>query len=208
MLPLLLSASFIGLIHSFAPGHWLPIILLAKSHRWPLSRALGGAVVASLGHILVALIMGLLVMILGATLVHYNFEAIENYSGYFIGAFGIIYAMSSLFRHSHCESHAHHGPEIPKSKSLKKRLPYVFLFSIGLSPCIAVLPVIIAAIPVGNLAVSLTVFAYCLGVVLALVSATLMVSLGISKLDHPVFEHYGDVITGLTVALMGFTLLI
>lgn len=208
MLPLVLSASFIGLIHSFAPGHWLPIILLAKSHRWSLGRAMGGAIVASFGHILVALIMGLGVMLLGAALVDRNLEMIEKYSGYFVGAFGIIYAITSVFRHSHCESHAHHGPEIPHGKKLKKRIPYLFLFSIGLTPCLAVLPVIMAAIPNGNLAVSVTVLAYCLGVVLALVSATLLVSLGISKLDHPILEHYGDVITGLTVALMGFTLLI
>jgi cytochrome c biogenesis protein CcdA len=208
MLALVLSASFIGLIHSFAPGHWLPIILLAKSHRWSLGRTLGGAVVASLGHMFVAIIIGLGVIILGTTLVDRNLELIEKYSGYFIGAFGIIYAGSSFFRHSHCESHAHHGPEIPKNKSLKKRLPWVFLFSIGLSPCLAILPVILAAIPIGSLAVSLTVLAYCLGVVLALLCATLLVSMGISKLDHPIFEHYGDVITGLTVALMGFTLLI
>ena len=37
----------------------------------------------------------------------------------------------------------------------------------------------------------------------ALVGATALVTLGIAKLDHPLLEHHGDVITGLGVAAMG-----
>ncbi len=40
----------------------------------------------------------------------------------------------------------------------------------------------------------------------ALAGATFAVTLGILKLDHPVFEHYGDVLTGGAVALMGVIL--
>jgi hypothetical protein len=32
---------------------------------------------------------------------------------------------------------------------------------------------------------------------------TVDVSLGMWKLDHPILEHYGDVITGVAVALLG-----
>jgi hypothetical protein len=40
----------------------------------------------------------------------------------------------------------------------------------------------------------------------ALVGATVLVSRGIMKLDHPILEHYGDVITGLGITVMGIIL--
>ncbi len=210
MFPLLISAGFIGLIHSLAPGHWLPIILISKSHRWTLDRSLIGALIASLGHILIATLLGLVVTLVGSALIHSHSELIEKYSGYFMGVFGLVYAGSSFFKHSHCEDHAHHGPEIPKQGKHKKNktTPYFFLFSTGLNPCLALLPMILAATPTGGVAVIATILAFCSGVILALTGATLLVFLGISKLDHPILEHYGDVITGITVATMGFTLLI
>jgi hypothetical protein len=47
---------------------------------------------------------------------------------------------------------------------------------------------------------------FAIGVMVALGGATLVVSRGLMKLDHPLLEHYGDVITGLAVALMGIVL--
>jgi hypothetical protein len=44
------------------------------------------------------------------------------------------------------------------------------------------------------------------GVALSLAGATAAVTLGLLKLDHPIFEHYGDVLTGAAVAAMGLIL--
>lgn len=49
--------------------------------------------------------------------------------------------------------------------------------------------------------------AFSIGVIVALLGGSLLVSRGLVKLDHPVFEHYGDVITGLGVAAMGLVLI-
>jgi hypothetical protein len=115
--------------------------------------------------------------------------------------FGLTYAAFAYFRHSGCHQHAHHGPSPGKKMS-----PYLFLFSLGFSPCVAVLPVFAAAAAYGHFATILSMAAFSLGVITSLVSATVLVSLGIMKLDHPILEHYGDVITGLGVGLMGIIL--
>jgi hypothetical protein len=47
---------------------------------------------------------------------------------------------------------------------------------------------------------------FALGVLAALVGSTVLVFLGGMKLDHPFLEHYGEVITGVGVALIGFLL--
>src|SRR6185437_5039332 len=105
------------------------------------------------------------------------------------------------------ESHdGHHHPHQELKAARKKVSPYLFLFSLGFSPCVAVLPVFGAAATVGKFAVIISMIMFSLGVICSLVSATVLVSLGIMKLDHPILEHYGDVITGCGVALMGLIL--
>jgi cadmium resistance protein CadD (predicted permease) len=68
---------------------------------------------------------------------------------------------------------------------------------------VAVLPVFAAAAPVGTVAVVVAMIGFVAGVLVALLSATLLATTSVVKLDHPILEHYGDVITGVTVAMMG-----
>jgi hypothetical protein len=194
------SAITIGLIHSLAPGHWLPVVLLARTKRWGLASSLLGALVAASGHILVSVGLGALALVLGAQVFTSHEASIERFSGLGLVAFGLSYAAWSWRRHRACHGHEHHGPEVTKQR---EKAPFAFLFFLGFSPCVAVLPVFVAAAPLGFLAVAATMGAFALGVLFALGGATLLVARGIMKLDHPLFEHHGDVLTGLAVALMG-----
>jgi hypothetical protein len=125
-------------------------------------------------------------------------EEIERYAGLGLGVFGLAYAAWAYFRHSGCHGHTHHGPD-PRGQ----KAPYAFLFSLGFSPCVAVLPVFAASAALGVVPAVVSFVSFCVGVLGALIGSTLLVSQGVLKLDHPIFEHYGDVITGLGVTLMG-----
>jgi ABC-type nickel/cobalt efflux system permease component RcnA len=117
----------------------------------------------------------------------------------------MLYAAWAMMRHARCHGHSHHpAPERALSKSRKGAL--FFLFTLGLTPCVGVLPVIVTAAASGKAAVFLTWVAFSLGVLLALMSATLLARVGIMRLDHPLFEHYGDVITGCGISLLGLIL--
>ena len=198
---LMISAAFVGFVHSLAPSHWLPVVLMAKMRKWPLKMTLLGALVTSSGHIVLSILLGLFSIWVGSHFLS-NYEGeIEQYAGLALAIFGLVYAGLAFFRHSGCHGHIHHGPSPKKNKA-----PFLFLFSLGLSPCVAALPVFAAATSEGSVAVVLTLLSFAVGVLLSLFSSTLLVSRGIINLDHPLFEHYGDVITGLGVALMGFIL--
>ncbi len=204
MFVLAASAAFVGLVHSLAPGHWLPVVLVTKLHRWNMRRAAFGALVAAMGHVVVSCSLGLLAIPLRSSAwvsTHLNEEQLERYAGLALFAFGLLFAGCAYFRHARCHGHGHHGPE-PK----ERRGPYLFLFSLGLSPCVAVLPVFAAASVQGAHAVMLAMLSFSLGVFSALLGSTFLVTLGLLKLDHPFLEHYADVITGLGVALIGLFL--
>ena len=200
MILLLGSAAFVGFLHSLAPGHWLPVVLVAKTRRWPLRLAVLGALYTASGHVVVSTTAGIVSVALGRLLPGGE-ETMERYAALMLVVFGVCYALFAYFRHSSCSGHEHHGPS-PKGK----KAPFLFLFGIGFSPCFAVLPLFLAASARGWGAAFGTMASFSLGVFAALAGATFAVTLGILKLDHPVFEHYGDVLTGGAVALMGVIL--
>jgi nickel/cobalt transporter (NicO) family protein len=201
MLIIVASAFLVGMVHSLAPGHWLPVVLMTKARKWDLRVAALGAFVAALGHIFVSIFLGIIGVLIGSRFIQ-DFHELEEYSGWVLIVFGICYAIFSWNRHATCHGHTHHGPAVRQDKA-----PFLFLFSLGLSPCFAVLPVFAAAIPMGSFSLVLTMVSFAVGVITALVGGTLLVSLGLIKLDHPILEHYGDVITGVGVAAMGILLL-
>jgi cytochrome c biogenesis protein CcdA len=201
---LALSAAFVGFVHSLSPGHWLPVVLLVKARKWDLAQAAFAAAVAASGHIFVSLGLGLVGSFIGTAFFSPYLHEIEENAGWILIVFGVAYAVYSRFQHRGCHGHEHHGPD-PTRQS---RAPYLFLFSLGFSPCFAVLPVFVTAIGVGSGTLALSMAAFSLGVLAALVGGSLLVSRGLVKLDHPILEHHGDVITGLGVALMGALLLI
>ncbi|OFZ18081.1 MAG: hypothetical protein A2X94_02600 [Bdellovibrionales bacterium GWB1_55_8] len=202
MILLATSAAFVGLIHSLAPGHWLPVVLLAKTRKWGIRTAMLGAIAAASGHILVSNGLGFLSVLVGWTFLPEYEHDVERYSGIILIGFGLIYAGLSYFRHSGCHGHTHHGPN-PDSKTA----PLLFLFSLGFIPCVAVVPIIATAATKGTAAILIAMGSFSIGVLTALIGATAATTLGLMKLDHPIFEHYGDVLTGMGVALMGVIVL-
>ena len=204
MLTFAFSAAVIGAVHSFSPGHWLPVVLLAKARKWGLARAMAGASITALGHVVSSGVMGVVVVAAGLNLITQFEESVEKYGALGLILFGISYAVYSYFYHSQCVGHTHHGPN-PR----KTRMPVLFLFGIGLSPCMAALPLFVASSGSGGLLqMMLTLAAFAGGVLIALLSATLLFSKGLMKLDHPIFEHYGDMLTGLGVSFVGLLLLV
>jgi len=183
------------------PGHWLPVVLMAKTRRWSLSTAILGAVITALGHIFLSILLGVASIWIGVHFLSQYESEIERYAGAILGVFGLFYGILAFFRHSECHGHTHHGPD-PKGQ----KAPFLFLFTLGLSPCVAALPVFAAAATEGTLATFLTLAAFSIGVLTSLIGSTVLVTLGLVKLDHPLLEHYGDVITGAGVAVMGLIL--
>ncbi len=201
---LALSAAFVGLVHSLSPGHWLPVVLMVKARKWDLAHAAFAALVAASGHIFVSLGLGIIGAIVGHSFFGPHLHEVEEHAGIILVVFGLTYAVYSRFQHRHCHGHEHHGPDPKKAN----KAPYLFLFSLGFSPCFAVLPVFATAIGMGTAVLFASMVAFSIGVLIAMIGGSLLVSHGIIKLDHPLFEHHGDLITGLGVAAMGVILML
>ena len=71
-----------------------------------------------------------------------NLTRADFRAGVILGLF--LFAGYAYFNHSSCHGHTHHGPD-PRRDLRVKKTPFLFLFTLGLSPCVAVLPVFAAA---------------------------------------------------------------
>lgn len=205
MLLVVASAAFVGFVHSLAPAHWIPVVLVSKARGWTPGRAALGALVAASGHIAFSVLLGVAGVEVAAHVLEDYEVTVERYAALAAAGFGLLYGLWALKRHHGCSGHGHHGPD-PDGARKRNGTPMLFLLSVGFSPCVAALPVFGAATAFGGLAVALSMLAFALGVLSALVGATLLVSTGLMKLDHPFLEHYGDAITGFSVFVMGIAL--
>ena len=199
-----LTAAMVGLIHSLAPGHWLPVVMVARARKWGLKASIIGAIVASLGHILLSLILAIVAISAGEMILHERAEWIEHYASLGLVIFGLGYAIWAYRTHRTCaHEHSHHGPAIRRKQS-----PYLFLFLAGLSPCVAAFPVFVTAATHGVPSLGLSMGMFAGGVVLALTATTLVAVAGVKRIqfDHPILEHHADTITGLSVACLGIVL--
>jgi nickel/cobalt exporter len=216
---LLLSAAIVGFVHSLAPGHWLPVVLMAKARRWPLRASAMGALLVAAGHILISTFIGALSIAVGSRVLdpgRYH-DDIEKYSSLLLVVFGLGYALAAWLSPGHGHDHglsdelecAHEGNLLRRAKPRRK--PFLFLFTLGLTPCVAVLPVFIASSARGDLGVVLAMAAFSVGVMVSILGSTLTVGLGASRLaggllEHPLVEAYGDVVAGICILLMGVAL--
>src|SRR5947209_830639 len=91
------SAAFVGFLHSLAPGHWLPVVLMTKVRKWPARTAVAAALVASSGHVVISNLLGLLSIRIGAHLFAGKEDYIERHAALALVAFGLIYAGITYF---------------------------------------------------------------------------------------------------------------
>ena len=163
----------VGLIHS-GTGTLATDVLVARARKWDLRASVLGAVVASLGHILLSLIPAVVAIRTGALFLEEQGESIERFASVGLVVFGIGYAAWAYRTHRTCghHDHSHHGPAV---RNKERQRPYLFLFLAGLSPCVAAFPVFVAASTHG--VTSRLINGYvAVGVVLALTVTTLVMS--------------------------------
>jgi nickel/cobalt exporter len=56
-----LTGFTVAFFHAAIPTHWLPFVLVARARRWSTRRALSVAALASLGHVVLTSLLGLLI---------------------------------------------------------------------------------------------------------------------------------------------------
>lgn len=170
---LIASAAGVGIGHAVLPDHWMPLAVIARTHRYPLRRVVRLSLLAGVAHVGFSLLLGAVVIAVGL-----QFRAIvERYESLIVG--GLLIATGLVFlvvealgrghshdghghhhrghvEHSHSVGHAHDcgdNDEDGEHRRSRGRTAQLMAFAIpfgaAASPDLTILPVFLAASALG-----------------------------------------------------------
>jgi putative Mn2+ efflux pump MntP len=200
-LPLLVAtAAAVGVLHTIVPDHWAPIAVIARQRGWSRRETARVAAGAGTGHALSTIVIGLFAFFAGAIAAERLGHEINVAAGIALVGFGIWSTVSAL------RELAVTVDPLPSPSVLPARTALMLI--LGSSPSIEVVPTFLAAAPfgiVGFLALSLAFSVTTIGTYV--VTCVLSVA-GLEQFRYAPLERYGEVVSGILVALIGFAFLI
>jgi nickel/cobalt exporter len=220
---LLAAAAGVAFGHAVLPDHWVPLAVVGRTRRYPLSRVTRLSGLAGIAHVLVSFVLGAIVVVVGL-----QFRStIESAQGAIVGgiliATGIGFAVLELSGHGHHHGHEHghghghahddhdhahdddhdHTHASPGSKPRSGLAAVMIPFGAAASPDLTILPVFLAATTAGiGIAVgSLLIFAtVTIGTIVGL---TVGATRGGYQLQGEWLERWGNAFTALVLVIIG-----
>lgn len=205
---LVLAAATIGSLHTMAPDHWMPFAALARARGWRPVRAARTTILCGFGHVTVSAALGIAALFVGLGAIRVIGAHLESAANYLLMAFGTAYMiwglrrsfrrdpLSALHPHDHHHTHGHHDHDHGLTE-----WSLFLLFSAD--PCVAVIPMIIAAAGAGWAAVGAVVVAYEVATLATMVVLVTSAHAGAHALRAAWIDRYGDVAAGALIVVVG-----
>ncbi len=217
---LLAAAAGVGFGHAILPDHWVPLAVLGRTRRYPLSRVARLSGLAGVAHVLVSIILGAVIITVGLQFRSTIQSAQDTIIGWILIATGIGFAVLELIGHGHNHDHGHgHGQEDGSNRDhdldrageprrgVAGLAAVMVPFGAAASPDLTILPVFLAATTAGVATAvgSLVVFA---GVTIGtIVGLTLAATRGSYEIRWQWLERWGNVFTALVLVVIGLLVL-
>jgi len=232
--PLLLAAAAgVGIAHSMLPDHWAPLAVIARANRWSLARTAKTSFLASLGHVAISLVLGVLLAGVGLALR----AKILAYEGQIIGGVLVLTGIGFLVwalamrghgrghghphphvhehphvhdhehPHDHAHPHAHGGDagrgQEPAGRSGSWLADVAVPFGVAASPDLTILPVFVAASAVGVAAAVGSLATFALATIATFVALTLAATIGGYQVKWPWLDRNGHMVSALVLLIIG-----
>jgi hypothetical protein len=219
---LIAAAAGVGFGHAILPDHWVPLAVVGRTRRYPLSKVARLSGLAGVAHVMVSLVLGAVIVIVGLQL-RDRIESAQNaIIGLILIATGVGFLLFELSGHGHSHSHSHdHGHDNDHDHShshddaqddaehgrAHSLLGVMVPFGAAASPDLTILPVFLAATTAGAGAAvgSLVVFAaVTIGTIVGL---TLFATVGGYQIRGAWLDRWGNVFTALVLVTIGVLVL-
>jgi nickel/cobalt transporter (NicO) family protein len=228
---LLAAAAGVGFGHAVLPDHWVPLAVLGRTRRYPLSRVARLSGMAGVAHVLVSIALGAVIVAIGLQFRSAIQSTQDTIVGGVLIATGIALVVVELTGHGHGRGHGHDHGHAPyhhhhhdghepdgdtqsrahgsSSRSRFHGLAAVVVpFGAAASPDLTILPVFLAAATVGIATAigSILIFA---GVTIGtIVGLTVAAACGGYQFRGRWLERWGNVLTAIVLAVIGLLVLV
>jgi hypothetical protein len=207
---LVLAAAGIAALHALAPDHWVPFAALARSERWSAARTASLTALCGAGHVTVSVVIGIAGAVLGIGLFETFGATLEGVAPLVLIGFGLAYAAWGVGRilrerwhrrmHGAGEPHHHHRHHHLDHRAASARALFLLFCA---DPCVAVIPLMLAAVPAGWAAALAVVAAYELATIATMVGLVLPARAATHAVRTPWVDRFGDVLAGSVIACVG-----
>ncbi|MDQ6822714.1 MAG: hypothetical protein M3076_20675 [Actinomycetota bacterium] len=204
---LLAAAAGVGFGHAILPDHWVPLAVLGRTRRYPLSRVARLSGLAGIAHVLVSIILGAVIIAIGLQFRSTIRSAQDTIIGWILIATGIGFAVLELSGRGHTHDHDHDHDHDGSRRGLGGLAAVMVPFGAAASPDLTILPVFLAATAagVGTAIGSLVIFAIVtIGTIMGL---TLAATRGGYEIRGQWLERWGNVFTALVLIIIGLLVL-
>ncbi len=200
---LTVAALTVGSLHTLAPDHWVPFAALARARAWSAGRTLRVTLLCGFGHVTVSALLGLVGLFFGLGLIQRLGKRMEAVAGILLVGFGIAYAIWGLRRaagrrlHGHAHSHYDHIHDPGRVTA------WTLFLLFSADPCVAVIPLLFAAAPLGAVRATGIVLIYEVSTLATMAALVLPARAGAERLRAAWLDRYADAVAGIVVAVVG-----
>src|SRR5437763_7186496 len=106
---LLAAAAGVGFGHAILPDHWVPLAVVGRAQRYPLTKVARLSGLAGVTHVLVSVVLGAVIVAVGLQLRSTVEHAQDAIVGSLLIATGLAFLAFELTGHGHTHDHNHHA---------------------------------------------------------------------------------------------------
>jgi sulfite exporter TauE/SafE len=200
---LAMAAVSVAALHTLAPDHWAPFAAVARARGWSAARTARITLLCGFGHVTASALLGLLGLFFGLEVLESVGRRMEALAGILLIGFGLAYAAWGLRRSAggHFHGHVHHHYDHVHNPEKATVWSLFLLFSAD--PCVAVIPILFAAAPLGAMRTTAIVLLYEGATLATMVALVLPARAGVKRLRLPFLDRYGDAAAGGAIAAVG-----
>jgi nickel/cobalt exporter len=217
---LMITAATVGSLHSLAPDHWVPFAALARARNWTLARTSRLAFFCGFGHVTVSALLAIGAVLAGRSAIESFGATLQSTAPMLLIAFGLVYMTWGLWRtlgrrlvhdadhlegipHDHGHGHVHHHHH---GGSGATEWSLFLLFCAD--PCIALIPMIVAASTQGWNSILMVVLVYEVATILSMIVLVATASAGARHVRFAWVDRYGDALAGALIVVLGAVVIV
>jgi hypothetical protein len=220
---LLIAAAGVGFGHAVLPDHWVPLAVLGRTRKYPLSRVARLSGLAGVAHVLVSVVLGGLIIVIGLQFRSLVQSAEDTMVGIVLILTGLAFAgleLTGRGHHHHGDGHDHHhghghGHDHDHDHdhdhgedSRARRLASVMVpFGAAASPDLTILPVFLAATAAGTATAVGSVAVFAVVTIATFVLLTVLAARGGYQIKGQWLERWGNTLTAAVLLIIGVLVL-
>jgi nickel/cobalt transporter (NicO) family protein len=223
------AAAGVGFGHAVLPDHWVPLAVLGRAQRYPLSKIARLSGLAGIAHVLLSIVLGAVIIVVGLQFRHAVASAQDTIIGCVLIAtgvgFAVLHATGRGHHHDHDHPHGHHHgydehehehghhhehehddrrDHDPGVRGGLRGLAAIMVpFGAAASPDLTILPVFLAATTVGVATAVGSVVIFGAVTIGTIVGLTLGAAHGGYQIRGEWLDRWGNALTALVLVVIG-----